>query len=490
MTLTTRLSLFFLGALALVLAGFSTTLYVLARTYLNRQVENRLEAALDTLAAAVETGPDGLEWEPQEHHLTLGQEHDLEAVRWLVQDGEGNQVVPQDRSLNLGSSDPLTAWATSSDPNPPKSRTTDPQGQSWLLGQRRLQAASPAKSPSPDPRERRYAILVFKAGVSLQPVETTLRNLAFWLSSLSVGIWLLAGGLGQWLCRRALGPVTRMAATARAMGPADLDERLPVALTGDELEDLGKAFNELLARRHEAFARQQRFAGDASHQLRTPLTALLGQIEVALRRDRTPEEYRQVLTLVKEQAVQMRQIIEMLLFLARADAEAKLPLLEAIDLASWLPSHLQTWSDHARGQDLQVQRSSNSPFLVTAQAPLLGQLVDNLVDNACKYSRPTTPIILHLTAGAGLVSLTVEDRGEGIAAEDLPHVFEPFYRSAQARRRGRAGVGLGLAVAQRIATAFGGSLRVQSREGQGSQFTLQLPAAQRNGSGPLASDST
>jgi len=478
MTLTTRLSLFFLGALALVLAGFSTTLYLLARTYLHQQVEDRLEAGLETLVAAVEIDRDGLKWEPLERHLTLGKEDHLEAVRWLVEDEQG---APVDRSPNLGCADLLTAWTTAGDSSPLRKQSTDAQGQAWLLGQRRMPAQGSSPAVSHDPGERAYQLLVLKAAVSLQPVETTLRNLAFWLSGLSVGIWLLAAGLGRWLCRRALGPVTRMADTARAMGPADLDQRLPVASSGDELEDLGRAFNELLARRHEAFERQRRFAGDASHQLRTPLTAMLGQIEVALRRDRPAEEYRHVLGLVKTQAVQMRQITEMLLFLARADAEAKLPLLEEIDLASWLPSHLQTWSDHERAKDLRLQPSTGGPYVIAAQLPLLGQLVDNLVDNACKYSPRCTPIDLHLTAETGFVSLIVEDQGDGIPAEDLPHVFEPFYRSAQARRLGRGGIGLGLAVAHRIATAFGGSLSAKNRAGQGSRFTLRVPRANREG---------
>jgi heavy metal sensor kinase len=476
MTLTTRLSLFFLGALALVLAGFSTTLYLLARTHLQRQVEDRLEAALDTLMAAVEIDPDGLKWEPRERQLTLGQESRPDAVRWLVEDEHGE---PVDRSPNLAGADLWTGWPTPAEPGLPPAQTGDSPDHSWLLGQRRMPAPEFRKLATPEPGERAYRILILKAAVSFQPMQTTLGGLAFWLVSLSVGIWLLAAGVGRWLCRRALGPVTRMAETARAMGPADLEERLPVASTGDELEDLGRAFNDLLARRHEAFERQQRFAGDASHQLRTPLTAMLGQVEVALRRDRTAEEYRQVLELVKRQAVHMRQIVEMLLFLARADAEAKLPLLDDIDLASWLPAHLQTWSDHERGEDLRLHQAAGGPYVVAAQAPLLGQLVDNLVDNACKHSPPHTPIGVQLTAEAGFVTLTVEDQGDGIPAEDLPHIFEPFYRSARDRRRGRAGVGLGLAVAQRIATAFGGSVGVQSHDGKGSRFTVRLPRADR-----------
>jgi two-component system, OmpR family, sensor kinase len=124
-----------------------------------------------------------------------------------------------------------------------------------------------------------------------------------------------------------------------------------------------------------------------------------------------------------------------------------------------------------------VAGAGGGPLEVRVQAPLLGQLLDNLLDNACKYSDPGTPITLRLGCEAGAVLLSVEDAGCGIAAEDLPHVFEPFYRSERARHAGRPGVGLGLAVAQRIAASFGGDLRAHSEPGRGSRFTLRLPAS-------------
>ena len=132
------------------------------------------------------------------------------------------------------------------------------------------------------------------------------------------------------------------------MSAADLDRRLPLAGTGDELDDLSRAFNGLLDRVGESFERQRRFTGDASHQLRTPLTAMLGQAEVALRHDRDPAEYRRVLESVRGQAQHLRRIVEALLFLARADAEARRPELERIDLAAWAAEHLTTWAGHER----------------------------------------------------------------------------------------------------------------------------------------------
>src|SRR5262249_7637251 len=152
-----------------------------------------------------------------------------------------------------------------------------------------------------------------------------LRRLGWTLAGLSLAVWLVAAGLGRRLCRRALAPVAQMAGAARSIPATEPGQRLPVAATADELGDLGRAFNRLLDRLQEAFERQRRFTGEASHQLRTPLAVLLGQAEVALRRDRPPEEYRRVLTVIAEQAGRLHRLVEMLLFLARADAEAAVP---------------------------------------------------------------------------------------------------------------------------------------------------------------------
>jgi signal transduction histidine kinase len=203
---------------------------------------------------------------------------------------------------------------------------------------------------------------------------------------------------------------------------------------------------------------------------------MLGQVEVALRRERTPEEYRRVLARVIEQAGGMRQMVEMLLFLARADAESHPPELEPLGLSAWLHDYLPRWSKDARWPDLRIKCPANDACLVRAHEALLSQLMDNLVDNACKHTPPGTPIALRLEQEAETITLSVEDAGPGIPPDDLPHIFEPFYRSSQTRRRGVSGVGLGLAIASRIAGALNGTLSVESRLDHGARFILQLRA--------------
>jgi signal transduction histidine kinase len=262
------------------------------------------------------------------------------------------------------------------------------------------------------------------------------------------------------------------------MSGADFRSRLPVIKTRDELADLAAAFNTLLEHRHRAFEQQQRFTGDAAHELRTPLTVLLGQIDVALRRTRTPEEYATTLRVLRDQTVQLQTIVESLLFLARAEENAILPDAETFSLAAWLPSYMHRWHGHPRGGDINLQIGLGDAGQIKASPALLARLLDNLIENALKYSSPGSPVDVNVTNGDAEVHVEVRDQGRGIAAEDLPAVFHPFFRTRDAREAGIAGTGLGLAIAARIAAACGGRLACTSDINRGSCFTLRLPAAQ------------
>jgi heavy metal sensor kinase len=475
-TLTTRLSIFFLATLALVLVGFSAALFLLAKAHLYRQSEERLAAALNTLVAAAEIRPDGVEWEPAERRLDVGPGPLGGQVVWLVSDDRG-QVV--DQSARPGAREFLADAFETLRTSPRSGKRLDWQGERWECGQRCIRpdpsGAAVAAAQPPDPHDgQKYPALFLTAAVSLEPVRAALRQLFWVLAGLSLWIWIVALIAGRFVCRRALLPVTCMAVAAREMGVDDLGQRLPIFGADDELENLSRAFNNLLDRLQDSFQRQQRFTGDASHQLRTPLTAMLGQLEVALRRERPAEEYRRVLTTVQRQAGHLRRIVESLLFLTRADHEARLPNLERIPLKDWLAAHLQAWSGHARASDIHCEPDAAGEGPVEAQPVLLGELVNILLDNACKFSRPGTPIQVRLRRDREFAYLDVQDQGFGIQQADLSHLFTPFFRSADARMRGVEGTGLGLSIAQRLARAFGGSLTVTSRVGEGSCFTLRL----------------
>jgi two-component system, OmpR family, sensor kinase len=466
MSLSNRLLAFFLIGLTCVLTGFSLVLFLLAREYLHQQLDVRLEAALNTLMAAAEIEEGGLEWDIHERRLQVGSALPDAAVEWSVHSGQGRLV---DASAGLLEQDPLRREMAAA-----PDQGFLPAG---TLGNKRrcLRRSVSAPAPTATGSSKLYATLVFTVAASTRPTDKLLEQLATALVVITLAVLTIALFAGRWFCRRALRPVTEMAVQARNMDGLERAERLHVPASRDELEALGQSFNGLLDRLHVALERQRRFTGDASHQLRTPLTALLGQVEVALRHPRTADEFRQTLVQVQQQGQHLRQIVEMLLYLTRADAEAKLDKLAPLDLNDWLPKQLGNWSAHPRARDLQPGPPAAQSCFVQAQPPLLGQLLDNLIDNAFKYSEPGSPVAVRLEIENARASIIVEDRGIGIAEADLPHLFEPFFRSETARALGPSGVGLGLSIAQRIAQLFGGEIAAASRDGKGSRFTLSLP---------------
>ena len=476
MTLRSRLLAYFLAALGVVLAGFSASLVALAWTDLHRRADERLNAAIDRLAAAAEVDDEGVEWEPTGRDLGLAPPSFDGAFVWRVTDETGLRLdgsLPRDDDRVLGGAAGM--------------RTVVGRGRvPWIVNTRWVESRASRHSFGKDlrtgPPSGKHERIVITAAASLEGVRADVRNLALATTGLSVGLWVLAFAAGNHLCRRVLSPLTNMATVARSLGE-DPAGRLPVPSPRDELRDLGDSFNGLLDRLHESYARQARFTGDASHQLRTPLAAMIGQVEVALRRDRSADEYRHALALVGRRAKNLGQIVETLLFLARSDAEADPPGLAPIDLATFLPEHVRGWSGHPRAADISLDRCDEC--LVRAQPTMLAALLDNLIDNACKYSAPGTPILVRLTTDGGRASIAVEDRGVGIAADDLPRVFEPFFRSERARRDGAAGTGLGLSVALRLARSLGGTIEAASRPEGGSVFTVSLPCEVPDESGNL-----
>ena len=469
MTLTTRLSLFFLSMLAVVLLGFSTVLYWLADQYLHRQSQERLDAILGTLSAAVDVGPEGVEWEPGARQLKLEIPAFSDPVVWVICDHRGQLL---DQSKTAGKQQLFYQVS----PQMRVSIRDVVQQRNWNIGQRWIIADGENATVIDTADEGdKYPMLSITAGVSLVPIHTTLRRLAANLIGLSLAVWITALFLGRFICRRALLPVRNMAAIASEMQASDLTGRLPVIRSRDELEALSRAFNSLLDRVQETFERQRRFTGDASHQLRTPLTAILGQIDVALRKERNNEEYQRVLSTVQLKAHRLSRIVESLLFLARADSDAPEPRLEQLDTGSWLLAYLESWKDHDRAKDITFESHCSGKCVISVDRELFRELFDILLDNACKYSLPGTAIQVSLESDKNLVAIHVTDHGFGIAESDLPNLFVPFVRCDESRLKGIEGIGLGLSIAKRLTAVFKGELTVSSQKNVETCFTVTLP---------------
>jgi heavy metal sensor kinase len=287
---------------------------------------------------------------------------------------------------------------------------------------------------------------------------------------------LVAAGGGYWLSRRALSPVDALVRTARDIGGANLNSRLQKLDTGDELQRLADTLNEMLGRIETAFLRVTEFTADASHELRTPVSLIRTEAELALRRSRGEAEYKESLCHILMEAERTTALIEQLLSLARADSGRETLHMQAVDLRQTLRSVVDGWQRVATLHNLQFSVSIPAQgWLVMGDETALRRVADILLDNAFKYTPSPGSVRLSLEQRGESAVITVQDSGVGIAEEDQSKIFERFYRVDKARSREQGGAGLGLAIAQWIVTQHRGLIAVDSRPGQGAIFRVGLP---------------
>ena len=291
------------------------------------------------------------------------------------------------------------------------------------------------------------------------------------------GAALLLALLGGWfLVGRALAPIGRIAQTAEAMSESNLGLRIDVGRTEDELGSVATALNRAFDRLEDAFERQGRFTADASHELRTPLTTFIAELDWALARRRSDSEYQNSLRVCMKAAQRMRNVVEGLLTLARADAGAIEQGREAVDIARLAGEIVAGVGPSAAERGIHL-RAEGETAIVDGDPDRLRELISNLVLNAVQYSSAGCTVICSISAVDGKASLEVSDTGPGIDPEDLPHVFERFYRANKARSRAAGGAGLGLAISKWIAESHGGQIRCESANGRGTRFTVEFPKA-------------
>jgi len=291
---------------------------------------------------------------------------------------------------------------------------------------------------------------------------------------------ILASAGGYWMSRRALAPVEQIARTAGDIEAHNLSERLPLRGTGDELDHLSATLNAMFARLEDSFRRVTQFTADASHELRTPVAIIRTTAEVVRRKPRGEKEYSEALDRILAESERTTELIEDLMLLARADANIEETVLEPLALADLVRAACADARVLAEAAGIQVTAAGIGECMVSGDLRSLRRLVLILLDNAIKYSKPGGEVQVRLDlcrcGDRPMAALEIRDHGIGIAAEDLPHIFERFYRAAKDRSRKIGGVGLGLSIAQSIARRHGGEIQVESAPGTGSTARLLLPA--------------
>jgi two-component system, OmpR family, sensor kinase len=313
------------------------------------------------------------------------------------------------------------------------------------------------------------------AGMNLDVLHARLarlgRNIIFGCS----GIFLGGLAVGWWLTGRATRPFSTMRAVASRVAGGELQARVPVrAGNHDETSTLAHALNDTFARLEESFEELRSFTAEASHELRTPITAALAETQLALRKERTAEQYRETIQVAQQNLKQLGKLAETLLDLSRLDAAELVIELEEADLSELVKQSVEELSPIISAAQAKLALDC-PPARVKCDPVRIRQVITNLVANAIQHSPAGVAINIKTLATNSAVELVVSDNGPGIAEADLPNIFKRFYRSAEARRESREGAGLGLAITHGIVTRHGGKIRVKSQRGQGTTFTVELP---------------
>jgi two-component system OmpR family sensor kinase len=313
-----------------------------------------------------------------------------------------------------------------------------------------------------------------RVGCSIAPELKELRLTGLKLTAVG-GIILFFGLAGGWgIASRAIRPIADISATAVKIAAGDLSQRINVAEAESELGRLAAVLNSTFARLEAAFAQQRQFASDAAHELRTPVSVMLTQTQTTLNREREAADYKQTVEACQRAAQRMRKLIESLLALARLDAGQEILKRLRFDFSKTVADGVALMKPLADELGVKIF-TELSPLEITGDAERLAQVVANLLMNAIQYNREGGQVRVKLESQNSLAVLTVIDTGGGISAEDLPRVFERFYRADKARASGNTG--LGLAISKAIVEAHGGTLEVSSEQNVGATFTVRIPAS-------------
>lgn len=317
-------------------------------------------------------------------------------------------------------------------------------------------------------------------GSSLAPVQDDVAKLTNTMLIAGAVVLLVAPLGGYWLAGRATRPLARIIDTTARLHPSNLEERLQIRGTRDELDRLSLTVNALLDRIAAYINQSEQFTANAAHELRSPLAAIQNSLEVGLNAERTADEYRELLGETLEECGVLRDLVNQMLLLAESDAGRLEIGPDAIRLDEVARKSHEMFVGVAEAAELKLRLQCNEPVLVFGDANRLRQVVNNLIDNAIKFSRPggVITVAIHREHGRSAV-LQVSDTGTGISPEDFPHVFERFYRGDKSRQRARSGgTGLGLSICSSIVAAHNGTIKVESTLGQGTTVTVTLPSAE------------
>ena len=445
-----RLTVWYLIAILVLLVAFGTVAYFMLSKNLYRNLDEALRARVSELEGSIKVEDNQISFEEKFNDLVLLYDADGALLQRLGPNVRFPNIEEIVQQALFGGSSFLTATTT--------------EGQEVRL------YAGPFNLDS----RTRIAII---AGRLTREIRNVLSIFKVVIIYSTLAVLLLAGVGGMFLAKQTLQPVEHITDIAREIGEGDLSRRIDVR-SDDEMGRLATTLNWMISRLEEAFQKQRQFAADASHELRTPLAIIQAESSLALDRRRTQAEYKRSLELVSQEVNYMSGIIGKLLMLEREDSGTEPTNFQNVNVKDLITELSSDMEALAQEKNVAFSLGPMEDLTVKGDRLKLRQLFLNILDNAVRYTPGGGAVSSTLVRKNGSALVSISDTGTGIPAEDLPYIFDRFYRVDKARSRAEGGLGLGLAIASSIAKLHGGGIDVESQVGKGSTFHITLPLSE------------
>ncbi len=455
-----KLTLWYGGILALILVVFSSGVYVYFRNSLQKSIDTKIKSIGEVLSSSI----------TETHNTSVFGNFERYLENVLGRKPKGKLIQIMDRSGRIGAkmSDIETEVL-------PTSFSTLERALKGEIVYETMEGIRPRLRMITIPiTESQKITSIVQVGTSLEDFDETMKKLLI-IMLISIPTSISATiAVGYFMAKKALKPVDQIRKAAVKISSSNLDERIDVSGRRDELGRLAETFNAMINRLKDAFQRINQFSIDVSHELKTPLTILKGETEVALRKERGNEDYKKLLMSHLEEVDRMTRIIDDLLLLSKADTKEITMNIEDISLRDLIVDvcmDMKMFADN-KGTELHVKELED--VRIKGDELKLRRMLWNIVENGIKYTQNGGKVEVSSYVNDGYAWIDVKDNGVGISQNDIQYIFDRFYRADRSRRR-ESGSGLGLSISKWIAEAHKGSIDVKSQPAEGSLFSIKLP---------------
>ncbi len=455
-----KLTIWYGGILAVILIIFSSGVYIYFKNSLEKSIDVKIKSIAEVLASSM----------TEEHGANVfgNFERYLENVLGKKPKGKFIQIIDSSGKIGAKMNDMET------DAIPTRFNTTERALKGEIVYET-IEDENPRLRMITMPiLDNKKITSIVQVGSSLADFDETMRKLLIIMiisipTSISVAIIV-----GYFMAKKSLKPVDQIRKTAVKISSSNLDERIDIKGRKDELGRLAETFNAMIARLKDSFQRINQFSIDVSHELKTPLTILKGETEVALRKDRDNGEYITLLHSNLEEIDRMARIIDDLLLLSKADMQDMKLNIENISLRDLVADVCMNMKIFANNKEISLIVDELADVRLIGDELKLRRMLWNIMENGIKYTPKGGVVNISSYTNDGYVCINVKDNGMGISGDDIKYIFDRFYRADRSRKR-ESGSGLGLSISKWIAEAHKGAIEVASQPSKGSQFLIKLP---------------